>query len=78
MQKKLKGTIISVKMNKTVVVEVVRQRPHPLYRKIMTKRKKYKASVSSFSVKVGDKVIIGATKPISKETHFKIIEVIKL
>lgn len=77
MQKIFNGTIISVKMNKTAVVEVTRKTPHPLYKKLLKKSKKYKVSIGEFEVSLGDKVKIIETRPISKDKHFKIIEVIK-
>jgi len=78
MTKALNGIILSVKMQNTVVVEVTSRKPHPLYRKIMTKRKKYKVNTGNLSVKAGDKVKITQTRPISKEVHFKITEVVNL
>lgn len=78
MQKTLDGVLLSVKMQNTAVVEVTSRKPHRLYKKIMTKAKKYKANTGNLSVKVGDKVSMVQTRPISKETHFKIIKVISL
>ncbi|MDO8657252.1 MAG: 30S ribosomal protein S17 [Candidatus Levybacteria bacterium] len=70
------GVIVSIKMQKTAVVEVTRKKPHPLYRKLLKKSKKYFADSSDFSVSLGDKVKIAETKPISKHKHFEIIEII--
>lgn len=77
MQKKLKGTIVSLKMQKTAVVEVPRLAPHPLYKKLLRRSSKIKADTSGLELNVGDKVIIVETKPISKDKKFKVMEVVK-
>lgn len=77
MQKKFKGIVKSVSMQKTAVIEVVTKKPHPIYRKLLTKRKTYKADTGKFSLQVGDRVNIGETRPVSKEKHFAILEVFK-
>lgn len=77
MQKKLKGTIISLKMQKTAVVEVARVAPHPLYKKLLRRSTKIKADTAELELKVGDKVIIVETRPISKDKKFKVLEVVK-
>lgn len=74
MRKKIIGTVVSNKMTKTVVVEVERRFPHPKYKKVITKSKKFKAHNENFKLQVGDKVIIEETKPISKEKHFQVIK----
>ena len=71
------GKVVSTKMKKTVVVEVETAKPHPLYKKIVKKRKKFKAHNESFDLKVGDKVKIVQTRPLSKEKHFKVVEKLK-
>ncbi len=77
MQKTFEGNVISSKMQNTVVVEVVRRKPHPLYRRLLKRSTKFKVDISGNSVKVGDKVKIVETKPMSKGKYFKIMEVIK-
>lgn len=77
MSKKFEGTVISLKMQKTAVVEIIRKRPHPIYKKLLKKSKRYKVDTSGFDIVQGDKVKIAETRPISKEKHFKIAEVIK-
>lgn len=71
------GKVISNKMEKTVVVEVESLRPHPIYKKIVRKRKRIKAESGGLNLKIGDKVKIISTRPISKEKHFKVIEKIE-
>ena len=77
MQKTFNGKIISLRMNKTAVVEVTRRSPHPLYRKLRVKNSKYKADTGNLSLTVGQNVKIAEVKPISKEKFFKVVEVIK-
>ena len=77
MQKIFKGTIFSLKMDKTAVVEVIRYSPHPLYRKLIKSSKKYKAATGNQSLKVGDIVSIAETKPTAKDKRFKIVEAVK-
>jgi len=74
MKKKLIGKIISTKMQKTVTVLVERKFRHPIYRKVITHHKKYKAHNEQFNLKLGDQVMIEETKPISREKHFKVIK----
>ena len=75
--KVFEGIVTSIKMKDTAVVEVTSKTPHKLYRKLMKRSKKFKASVEGHDLSVGQKVLIAETKPISKDKHFKIIEVRK-
>lgn len=72
--KTLEGIVVSAKMLKTAVVEVTRKTPHPLYKKLLKRSKKYKVDTTGFKVAVGDWVRISKTRPLSKEKHFKIVE----
>jgi small subunit ribosomal protein S17 len=69
----LKGTVVSDKMDKTVVVNVSRFVKHPLYGKFYKVSKKYKAHDEENKYKTGDKVEIVETRPISKDKRFKVI-----
>jgi small subunit ribosomal protein S17 len=71
--KTLKGVVVSDKMDKTVVVAVSRFVKHPMYGKYYQVTKKYKAHDPENKYKVGDKVAIAPTRPISKDKHFKIV-----
>jgi len=77
MKKTFTGTIISLKMNKTAVVEVARKQPHPLYKKLLRRSSKLKADTGELTLAVGQKVKISQTKPISKEKFFIITKVLK-
>ena len=70
----LKGVVVSDKMDKTVVVSVSRFVKHPLYGKFYKVSKKYKAHDEDNTCKVGDKVEIVETSPISKDKRFKVIK----
>ncbi|MGB2762092.1 MAG: 30S ribosomal protein S17 [Minisyncoccales bacterium] len=73
MKKKLKGIVVSNKMLKTIVVEVERIKVHPKYKRRYKMHKKYKAHNEKGEFKVGDKVIIEESRPLSKEKHWKVI-----
>ena len=74
--KKFSGLVTSTKMNKTATVVVVRLKIHPIYKKRMKMKKKFHAH-DELGVKVGDRVIIGETKPLSKTKNWRILEVVK-
>jgi len=76
MSKILKGVVVSLKMQKTAVVQVSRVIPHPIYKKLIKKDRRIKADTSLFKLAVGDRVKIQETKPISKQKAFKITEVL--
>ena len=67
------GTVISNKMKNTVVVKVDNTIKHPLYKKLITRSKKIKAH-DEIEVKIGQKVKIIESKPISGQVHFKVME----
>ena len=67
------GTVVSDKMQKTVVVEVERIKIHPKYKKRYKIHKKYKAHDEKGEYKIGDKVIIEECRPMSKEKKWRVI-----
>ena len=69
----LSGTICKATNKNTVVVEVERTFKHPIYKKYIKKSKKYHAHDDSDALKVGDKVMIEETRPISKLKTWKVI-----
>jgi len=69
----LKGVVVSDKMDKTRVVLVESVKKHPLYRRRYVISKKYKAHDSENKYKIGDKVVIQESKPISKEKKWIIL-----
>lgn len=76
-KQQLTGTIISDKMQKTVVVDVERTKEHPKYKRIYKINKKYKTHVESGEYKVGDKVVIEECRPISKDKNWVVVKKIK-
>ncbi len=64
------GTVVSDKMKDTVVVLIERYEKHPKYEKFIKRRKKFKAHDVGNTKKIGEKVTIIETKPISKDKHF--------
>jgi len=72
-RKKRSGTVVSDKMDKTVVVEVRRTVMDPTYKKVVQRRKRYKAHDEENKYKVGDKVIIMETRPISKDKRWRVV-----
>jgi small subunit ribosomal protein S17 len=71
------GQVVSTKMQKTIVVEVSRRVPHPLYKRIIGKRKKFYAHDEEGSAKTGDVVRIVECRPLSKLKRWKLAEVIR-
>lgn len=73
MSKQLIGTVISLKMQKTIVVEVENRRPHPLYKKMLKKNKHYKVHNQDDGLMIGDTVKIQETRPESKGKKWKVV-----
>ena len=76
-RKVLSGVVIKDKMNKTRVIETVQTFRHSVYSKVVRRRKKFYAHDEKSETKIGDKVKIMETKPISKLKRWRIIEVVK-
>lgn len=71
------GEVVSTKMAKTIVVEVTRRVPHPLYKRIVTKKKKFYAHDEESSAKVGDVVRILEHRPLSRLKRWALGEVVR-
>jgi len=71
------GSVVSNKMAKTIVVQVTRKVPHPMYKRIVTKRKKFYAHDEEGTAKVGDVVRIIECRPMSKLKRWSLGEVIR-
>jgi len=71
------GEVVSTKMAKTIVVQVTRRVPHPLYKRIVTKRAKFYAHDENKTVKLGDTVRITESRPLSKLKRWTLTEVIR-
>lgn len=70
------GVVTSDKMNKTIVVEVERRVPHPRFKKIVRRTTKFHAHDEKEEAKVGDKVRIMETRPLSKTKRWRLLEVL--
>jgi small subunit ribosomal protein S17 len=70
------GLVVSNKMAKTVVVAVETRKVHPLYKKAVRRTKKYKAHDENSACKIGDKVRIVETRPLSKEKRWRVTEIV--
>jgi small subunit ribosomal protein S17 len=71
------GQVVSTRMAKTIVVEVSRRVPHPLYKRIVGKRKKFYAHDEQGTAKTGDVVRIVECRPLSKLKRWRLAEVIR-
>ena len=70
------GTVVSDCQEKTIIVEVERRTAHSLYKKVVKTSKKYTADDQKNEAKVGDKVKIIETRPLSKTKHWRLTEII--
>ncbi|HSB45272.1 MAG TPA: 30S ribosomal protein S17 [Nitrospira sp.] len=71
------GRVVSNKMNKTVIVAVERSVVHPIYRKVLRRMTKFKAHDEQNVCNVGDRVRMIETRPISKDKHWRVVEVLE-
>ncbi len=72
------GVVVSAgKMDKTIVVEVVSRVKSPIYKKVVKKSKKFKAHDELNQCRVGDTVKIMETRPLSKDKHFRVVEIVE-
>ena len=71
------GPVVSTKMQKTIVVQTSRRVPHPLYKRIVTKHKKFYAHDENGSARVGDIVRIVECRPLSKLKRWRLEEVVR-
>jgi small subunit ribosomal protein S17 len=69
----LQGTVVSDKCDKTVIVRVERRFMHPLYKKYITRSKRYAAHDEDNRCKVGDQVRIRECRPLSRLKHFEVL-----
>ena len=71
------GKVVSDKMDKTIVVAVVDNVKHPLYNKIIKRTCKLKAHDEENTCKIGDRVRVMETRPLSKDKRWRLVEVIE-
>jgi small subunit ribosomal protein S17 len=75
-KKKREGVVVSDKMTKTRVVVIERVFRHPRYERVITRSKRLKAHDEQNASKVGDRVLIEETRPLSKEKRWRILQVL--
>ena len=69
------GKVVSDKMDKTIVVAVEITERHPLYKRTITRTKKFKAHDENNDARMGDTVVIMETRPLSKDKRWRLVEV---
>lgn len=73
-RRRLRGEVVSDNMEATAVVRVEQRKAHPLYRKVISRHKRYKAHDAGNEARVGDIVVIEECRPISREKRWRIVE----
>lgn len=76
-RKVLRGTVVSDKMDKTIVVEINTSKSHPLYGRHVKYTSKFKAHDENNEAKVGDVVEVMETRPLSKDKHFRLVRIVE-
>lgn len=76
-RKRRVGTVLSDRMDKTVVVRVERVVPHPIYQKYTRRRATYKAHDENNEYRIGDRVEIVEVRPLSREKRWKVARLIE-
>ena len=71
------GTVVSDKMDKTIVVAVKDNVQHPLYKKILKRTVKFKAHDENNECRIGDRVMIMETRPLSKDKNWRLVKIIE-
>jgi small subunit ribosomal protein S17 len=71
------GIVASIEMDKTAVVVVTTRKPHPLYRKTMVRSSRLNAHDENNELRVGDRVRITETRPLSKTKRWRLVEVLE-
>ena len=71
------GVVVSDKMDKTCVIQIKTRVRHPLYGKIMNRTVKFKVHDESNECGVGDRVRVMETRPLSKDKHWRLVEIIE-
>ncbi|MEJ2339071.1 MAG: 30S ribosomal protein S17 [Gemmatimonadales bacterium] len=72
-----RGTVVSDRMDKTVVVSVQRRLPHPLYGKRITRRSRFYAHDEANEYRTGDIVVIEETRPLSKQKRWRVTRLVE-
>ena len=73
----LQGVVVSDKMDKTIVIEIVMRKLHPLYKKYVTRSKKMKAHDEKNEARIGDVVKIEECRPLSRDKRWRLTQIVK-
>lgn len=76
-RRKIQGTVVSNKMDRTVTVQVDTQVTHPILRKTIRRRNKFMAHDQNNQCSIGDKVLISETRPMSKRKRWAVVEIVE-
>jgi small subunit ribosomal protein S17 len=76
-RKEVIGSVVSNRMNKTIVVQVVRRKSHPLYTRVISKAKKFYAHDEKNEAHIGDVVRLEETRPLSKLKRWRLKEIVR-
>jgi small subunit ribosomal protein S17 len=76
-RKEVIGNVVSNRMHKTIVVQVVRRKSHPLYSRVISKAKKFYAHDEKNEAHVGDVVRLEETRPLSKLKRWRLKEIVR-
>jgi small subunit ribosomal protein S17 len=71
------GRVVSDKMDKTVIVEVADSKAHRIYKKVIRRQSRFKAHDEQNQCRTGDLVRIAETRPLSREKHWRVVEVVE-
>ena len=71
------GKVVSDKMDKTVVIAIADHVQHPLYKKIVKRTVKLKAHDENNECRIGDRVLVMETRPLSKDKRWRVVEIIE-
>jgi len=77
MRKTRTGTVVSNRMQKTIIVRVDRLSRHPLFGRVLKKASKFKAHDETNDAKIGDVVTIVETRPLSKDKRWRLVEIVR-
>lgn len=76
-RKVLRGTVVSDKMDKTIVVEIATTKSHPLYGRCVKYSNTFKAHDENNEARIGDVVEVMETRPLSKDKHFRLVKIVE-
>ena len=76
-RKEVIGDVVANRMNKTIVVQVIRRKSHPLYTRVISKAKKFYAHDEKNEAHVGDVVRLEETRPLSKLKRWRLKEIVR-